>query len=401
MKMELGFVQAGDEGERTVQRLSAWEAPRLPGIKHTSMRRWIGGPTWVPPASQPLVRHRSLDGRQRVVSSDRTPPSGFVIEYDLGLTHIFAQPGTQRLIAAAPDEIDDPANSTVQIGQRYFRTPFEGILDNGYSGLGYIEEAPLPMLDALELRRDSITGEEVLVAGADDPLYDTAEPLTTLGFVESYPIQPRHPADPRINWGVTILQRIPDPLRWCHRYQTGLSPTANTVSLGGLWTCGGKAFVGLYRQSDGSLSSELLPRTSRKRSGASAQLRWAGAPLGWTNRRPRVWAARATASRLRRLFADRDEQPPVTVKRSLLGYLRRDPAPGWSPLFSATHPALDDQYITRSELEATDMGYVTDGVLGYVLDTVADRNRDALPEEVKWASGFGQRRRYVEGARPT
>ncbi|MGH2832473.1 MAG: hypothetical protein ACRDK2_06820 [Solirubrobacteraceae bacterium] len=56
--------------------------------------------------------------------------------------------------------------------------------------------------------------------------------------------------------------------------------------------------------------------------------------------------------------------------------------------------------MTRSEIEATDMGYRVDGVLGYVLDRHADRSREALPTEVKWASRFGQRRRYVEGHTP-
>lgn len=400
MKMELELVLTEDEGELTIQRLSAWEAPRLPGLKHTSMRRWIGGPTWVPPTSQPLVRHRSLDGSQRVVTNDRTPPKGFIIEYDLGLVHVFAQPGTQRLIAAVPGESGDSATPTDRAGRRYFGTPFEGITGSGYACLGYIEEAPLPMLDALELRRDPITGEEVLVAGVDDPLYDTAEPLATLGFVEGYPIQPRHPADPRIDWGITILQRRPDPQHWHHCYQTGTSPTADTVALGGLWTRGGKAFVALHQQSDGSISSELLPAVTRRRTKVAAQLRWASAPLGWTNGRPRMWAARATASRLRMLNAERTYHSSPSSECLLLGYLRRGPAPGWSPLFSATHPALADQYVTRSELEATDMGYTVEGVLGYVLDRGADRSREALPPEVKWASRFGQRRRYVEGPTP-
>jgi hypothetical protein len=399
MKMELGFVPAEDEGERTIQRLSAWEAPRLPGIKRASMRRWIGGPTWVPHTSQPLVRHRSLDGSRRVVSNDRTPPNDFVIEYDLGLTHAFAQPGTQRLITAEPDESGDPMGLTVQTGQRYFRTPFEGILDSGYTGLGYIEEAPLPMLDALELRRDLITGDEVLVAGADDPLYDTAEPLATLGFVESYPIQPRHPPGQPIDWGLITLQRSTDPVRWRHRYSVSDKPVPETVSLGGLWTRPGSSLIPLHLCADGTLTSELLPTARLVSPSLGASLRWAAAPLGWPEGRPRAWAARATASRLSRLRAERLQASPAASSRVLLGYLRHEPSPGWGPLFSAVHPALPDQYVTRSELEATDMGYRVEGVLGYVLDRCADRSRDALPAEVKWGSRFGQRRRYVEGLR--
>ena len=94
-------------------------------------------------------------------------------------------------------------------------------------------------------------------------------------------------------------------------------------------------------------------------------------------------------------------RPPLPAASMLLGYLRREPSPGWSPLFSAVHPALPDQYVTRSELEATDMGYRVEGILGYVLDRWADRSRDALPAEVKWASRFGQQRRYHEGPTPS
>jgi hypothetical protein len=81
----------------------------------------------------------------------------------------------------------------------------------------------------------------------------------------------------------------------------------------------------------------------------------------------------------------------------VIGYVRRDPFAGWGPLFSATHPALGDQYLTRSEIEAIDLGYQLDGVIGYILDGVATRTREHLPAEVKWGSRFGQRRRYIEG----
>jgi hypothetical protein len=88
---------------------------------------------------------------------------------------------------------------------------------------------------------------------------------------------------------------------------------------------------------------------------------------------------------------------PIALEGEILGYLKRDPATGWSGLFSAVHPALGDQYVTRSELEAIDMGYAIEGILGYVIDRFANRGRDVPLAEVKWASHFGQRRRYVEG----
>jgi hypothetical protein len=73
-----------------------------------------------------------------------------------------------------------------------------------------------------------------------------------------------------------------------------------------------------------------------------------------------------------------------------LGWLRRKDAPGCTALFSATHPVTGDQLVTRSAKEATDLGYLPDGVLGYILDTGADRF-DAQPYSVPWARAAAQR----------
>jgi hypothetical protein len=387
VSVEFGYVPAETNGERCVQRVNAWEAPRLPGLDHTNMRRWATGATWVPPDSQLLVRHRSLDGSRCLVTNDRHPPQGFAIEYDLGLVHSFAQPGTTRLVAR---------------DNGYFCTPFEGILDEGFKGLGYLEEAALPMLNALELRRDPASGEEVLVAGAEDPLYNTAVHIGLLGFIESYPINPRHTPQRAIDWSVATLLRSADPMRWRHRYHLGEELASKSVALGGLWGRPGKGLAALCLGADGRLTSDLLPEASMRTRKLRAKVRWAAAPLNWPEGRPRSWAARAAAARARMLVVGsvQEDLPSFSRADILLGYVRRNRSTGWSPIFSATHPALTDQYVTRSELEAIDMGYEIDGVLGYVLDRWADRSRDALPAEVKWASHFGQRRRYIEGFRP-
>lgn len=397
--MELGYILASTAAERSVQRWNAWESPRLPTVDHVGMRRWASAATWTPPGCQPLVRHRAVDGSRRIITNDRTPPDGYVIEYDLGMAHRFGQPGTQKVIVYEQSD---------RSGSSYFRTPFEGGLADGYRELGYVENAPLPMLDVLKLRYDMANDEEVLVAGVDDPLYGTAIPVATLGFVESYPIQPRHPPDRKVDWSFVVLLRSVDSAHWRHRYRVEAKPDSAAVTLGGLWTRSGSGFVALYRNADGTVTSELCPRVP-KRVAVHAQLRWAGAPLSWTEGRPRAWAVRAMAGRLKALAAIRQRDTryhlassveSVTAGRTLLGYLRRLPSPGWSPLFSAIHPAVADQYVTRSEVEATDMGYVIEGVLGYVFDRFADRSPEAFPAEVKWASHFGQRRRYIEGPRP-
>jgi hypothetical protein len=392
LKIELGYTPAEDPGERFIQQWNSWAAPRLPSLHHTSMRRWADGATWVPPETQLLVRHRALDGHRRIVTTNRHPPDGFEIEYDLGLVHRFAQPGTRRLIAVQHNAED---------AQCYICTRLEGTLDYDYEALGHVEEAPLPMLDALELRRDPVTNEEVLVAGVDDPLYETAIPVGHIGFIESYPIQPRHSPDGPIYWSLAQLFRTVDPALWRHDYSVSERRAQSAVSLGTVWTRPGSSLVALCLDANGMLTSEML--ASRQSTGPTlkARLRWAAAPLGWTNGRPRMWATRAAAGRLSQLRAEHAQSAPATSNDgTVVGYLRGKPHPGWSPLFSAVHPALPDQYITRSEQEAIDMGYRVEGVLGYVLDKWADRSPEAFPTEVKWAWHFGQGRRYLEGHTP-
>ena len=400
MKMELQYEASPSEAERQTQRWTAWEAPSLPALTDGSnMRRWAFAATWTPPGCQPLVRHRAVDGHRRIVTNDRVPPGGFEIEYDLGVVHRFAHPGTQRLIGRDRHGSELP---------QYYRTRFEGEVADGYMGLGYVEEAPFPMLDVLELRRDSMSGENTLVAGVDDPLYDTTVPVAVLGFIESYPIQPRHPPDTQVEWNLVSLFRSADHGRWRHQYSLEDDIAPGTTCLGGLWGQAGGGFVPLYRDSKGWLISDLIPQ-SCVRPSARAQLIWAGAPLKWAGTRPRMWAARATGGRIRAVMleARRESRDHVMARTTheadgvaLLGYLRRESSPGWSPLFSSRHPALNDQYITRSEVEATDMGYVVEGILGYTLDRFADRPLKEDLVEIKWASHFGQRRRYIEGRRP-
>ena len=55
-----------------------------------------------------------------------------------------------------------------------------------------------------------------------------------------------------------------------------------------------------------------------------------------------------------------------------------------------------DRFLTRSALEATDLGYRVEGVAGHVEDSLADRGPVPGPD-IPWASRFGRGARYAEG----
>lgn len=380
MKLSLGYTEPDRECERWVTRRNAWLLPRLPEAGVGRPARSARAGTWTPPGTMLLVRHRSDDGKRCIITNDRLSPPGYSIEYDLGMVRIAAELGTKRLLSDEDGHL--------------FTTQVEGVLAAGYRALGYIEQAPLPLLDALELRVDPSSDLFTLVAGPCDPLYDTARPVATLGFLDSYPINPRDITDPRITWRVSALVRAEEPNRWRHLYSVTEQPGADVVSLGGVRQEPAPGLIALCREGDGRLTSELLPSWRAHRLWR-ARAKWAAAPLNWAKGKPENWALRATGGRIRALASQRS--PGEVYDPAVLGYLRRTPGQGWAPLFSASHPALGDQYLTRSEIEAIDLGYRVDGVIGYIMDVLATRRRDELPSEVKWGSRFGQHRRYFEG----
>jgi hypothetical protein len=359
--------------------------PRLPTITPDSQRRWARHATWTPPDSLLLIRHRSSDGERCVVTASGSPPRGYSLEFHLGLVSRHGQLGTRRLIGT-PDG--------------FKMTDVEGELDERYTDLGYVEQAPLPMLDVLELRLDPASGRPVLVAGADDPLFSTARPVAVLGFIESYPINPRRVPTRPSERGLLTLVRRSHPQLWRHEYESVEEPAPDELALGGMPVAPGPGLVALQRRATGEIVSELIT-PARGGVNPPAIARWALAPLGWSGRVPRTWALKASAGRTRALLNRQaliSGRSSTRAEAEVLGYLRREAADGWSRLFYARHPAIGDQFLTRSELEARDLGYVVEGVLGYVMDRQAARHREELPGEIKWGSRFGHRRRYAEGA---
>jgi hypothetical protein len=387
MTMRLDRTPPRSEADRAMQSALEWEAPRLPASGPSTLMRRLTGPSWTAPGKTVLVRHRAVDGDRWILSLDRHPPAGFVLEYDLGQVHLHAEPGTSRLFAR---------------GGSIFTSRVEGALADGYEHLGYIEDAPLPLLDALLSARVSRTGQLICVCGPEDPLLPHVELIGRLGFIDGYPIQPRRALDLRAgSWGAATLVRTVDVVSWRHVYAVAEGDVPNgAVSLGAVWTRGAATgLVELRVDAAGRVASDLLEPPGAPRRDPRLVVRWVGAPLAWTARRPQLWALRAAGSRAHAI-ATRAATRPLSVKPACLGHLRRDPGPGRVPLFSASHPAIADQFLTRSALEARDLGYTIDGILGYVGKGPADGAAEGPKGEVRWGSRFGRGRRYVEQPAP-
>jgi hypothetical protein len=355
----------------------------LPSLATGAVRRWAGQATWQPPETSVLVRHRAISAPRWIVSNRRDPPAGYVLDFDLGTLQRHEQPGTARLLHHDGTFLLDDSAAPVP---------------DDTEVLGHVEQAPFPMMDALELRRVRETGQLTLVAGPADPLGAITDPVQTLGFVEGFPIQPRRVVEkPLPPWNLTLLIRTSDHSNWRHSYDSAPfdnpADDPSALALGSLLTHPAPGFVALRRLPEGELSTGA---EGDGPAGIAARTRhaprWIVAPVTWSHR-PHMWALRAAASRARHV-AKATRAPAPRASAAVLGYLRATEAPGFSALYSARHPVLGDQYVTRSALEATDMGYAVDRVLGYIGDIGAARR--AGPGEILWASRFGRERRYLE-----
>lgn len=350
----LDIDRSGDDSEIAMRGSVIVQPPRLPELTAGTIRRWDPDEPWLPPGAQPLCRHVERDGEHRLISNDPKPPRGYELEYELGALQSHAAPGTRRLVQAGHEfELSDDQNR----------------LDENRHGYGYVEQQPLPLLEHLELRRLPSTGQQVLVAGPDDPLIGVAEPLATLGWIEARPILPRHGLLHTGPWGVDVLWRAADETGWRHRYGVSAPQDAEGRSvLGSLFRSSAKGLVALRLRSDGRLVSDLAAPGRATRNPAKLG-RWVAAPLADRGERPRP-ATREAADRLRHLARGRRLSDDGG---ETLGWLREKGGPGCSPLFSATHPVTGNQLVTCSAKEAEAHGYPLEGVLGYILDAGSDR----------------------------
>lgn len=348
---------AGDGPEAAMRHMVAHQSPRLPEMTPGRVRRWRESEPWTPPQTRLLCRHLDLKTGFRMVTPGREPPPGHRFERVLGCTHLFHLPGTRRLIHAE---------------HSFALTDNQGALEGGQFDMGYVEQQPLPLLEGLELRRTPDTGQEILVAGPEDPLIYNSEPVEFLGWIEACPILPRagdilHTGP----WAVVFLRRRVDGWGWRHRYRADPpGEAADGVNLGALLRHAGPNRVALRLREDGRLASELCVPGRASRDPRKIG-RWLAQPLRADGGEARARAG-AAGARLGQLTLHFRERRLAAGDGVALGYLSREMVPGCSTLYSTIHPVTGDQLVTSSPQEATDAGYVMDGILGAIFDPPPD-----------------------------
>ena len=355
-QIDINASTSEDKADAAMRHMVAHQPPRLPELTPGTVRRWKQPEPWTPPQTRLLCRHLDLKTGFRMITPDRDPPPGHRFERVLGCTHLFPAPGASRLIHA---------NHSFEL------TDEQGALGEGQFDLGYVEQQPLPLLEGLELRRVPETGQEILVAGPEDPLIYNSEQIEFLGWIDACPILPRgadilHTGP----WAVVSLRRQVDAGRQRHEYRADLpSERVDGVQLGSLLRHPGPGRIPLRLRSDGRLASELCTPGRASRDPRKIG-RWLAKPLrDGADSRSVPADARARACHLVLHFRDRRLAGEDGV---VIGYLRQENVPGCSTLYSTIHPVTGDQLVTRFPHEATEAGYVMDGILGAIFDPPED-----------------------------
>jgi hypothetical protein len=239
------------------------------------------------------------------------------------------------------------------------------------------------------------TGQRVLIAGDGDPIAGEVEPLATLGFVESYPANPRGGPHAELPYGVVGLVRVVDRHARRHVYGIGSVPDGDLAGeLGALEDEPRSGDVPVWIDEKGRVVTDRYSPPSPDPS-LKNLARWVLAPLGWRGFAGLDVRGRAAAMRARdvmfKLLRSDGAAPPAGPPA---GYLSAESDGARTPIFSAIHPVTGDQLLTPYPLEAADMGYGPGVLLGFAL-ALAPLTGQLGPERVTipWASRFGHNAR--------
>jgi glycosyltransferase involved in cell wall biosynthesis len=340
--------------------------------------------TWTPPQTRRLARYRESAGEKRYVAvADEEPRDGYLLEYYLGLINRFPVPGTAELEA-----VDEEDGQTYRVLEAHANPEDHP----SRRTVGYVETVPLPLLDPLVLGIHPEAGY-TLVCGADDPLAGSIDSPATIGWLESYPINPRRPPHARILFDLEILTRVLDRVGRRHVYGVGgLQPEGEYAGeLGYLHKTPEKGSIPVWLSSGGVLHADPYVPVAGRPSVRTA-VRWTLAPLGWSvisAFAPRLRASirRAATSLVCLLKSPSKADPPSGEP---IGYLRPERGRSGIPLYAARHPVTGDQLLTCWRLEADDMGYVDAVLLGYTSAGELPMGRPRVKRlSVPWASRFG------------
>ena len=233
----------------------------------------------------------------------------------------------------------------------------------------------------------------MLIAGSEDPLPHAIDEVVSIGYIEPYPVHPRHPPHVEVRYGLRGLVRSVDLTARRHRYAVEKVPDGRLAGeLGSLFSEPTGECEPLWIDDDGRVSTTGWPQPDGRPLLRTAA-RWAAAPLTWRRCGPAVPRLRATARRTydsARIFAS--EGVPATVRPgNPAGYLLRTPTNRTIALYAATHPVIGDQFLANSEREASMLGHKQIVRLGYLIaDAPVTGRLGSLPVGVPWGSRFGR-----------
>ncbi len=353
--------------------------PLLPGPGLSVVPRWLTVPTWTPPQSVLLCRHREIGGLRRIVTNDRRSPEGFEIEWDLGMLRISSFEGTVHLLRIGDDYAALPRGE-------WHSAPADA------EELGYVELAPFPLLDPLVLALHRPSGTRVLVTLPDDPLVEEVDVIRGIGYIERFPIRPRLGPVAERPYGAVGLIKAVDYRSRRHRYAVGEVPEGELV--GELGALADSPLPGAKPVwiTDGRLITESH-RPPAGRPPLEAVVRWSGAPARWRGfsepaPKARAIVRRAVASAAR--LAVPAGGPPEPNGAAPVAWMYEEPRLGRVPLHVGYHPVTGDQLLTHSPDEARNLGYVNCELLGFVqpvAPVTGSLEQRVLP--LPWASRFG------------